>query len=130
MKFNIIFVLLLLLPHLHAQHVETGIEVLQNNQFEALKNKRIGLITNPTGINSELKSSIDILFEAEDVKLTAMYSPEHGVRGDYSAGDKVGFFTDPKTQVPVYSLHGKHKKPTKEMLKNIDILVYDIQDIG
>ncbi|MCT4590238.1 MAG: DUF1343 domain-containing protein [Carboxylicivirga sp.] len=113
-----------------AQHVETGIEVLQNNQFEALKNKRIGLITNPTGINSELKSSIDILFEAEDVKLTAMYSPEHGVRGDYSAGDKVGFFTDPKTQVPVYSLHGKHKKPTKEMLKNIDILVYDIQDIG
>ena len=113
-----------------AQSVQTGLEVLQQTNFAVLKGKRVGLITNPTGVNHELKSTVDILFNAPDVQLTALYSPEHGVRGDYYAGDHVAFFEDPKTGVPVYSLHGKTKKPTPEMLKGIDILVYDIQDIG
>ncbi|WP_439182550.1 exo-beta-N-acetylmuramidase NamZ family protein [Carboxylicivirga taeanensis] len=115
---------------LFSQTVKTGIEVLQENKFKQLSNKNIGLITNPTGINSSFESTIDILHQASNVNLVAMYSPEHGVRGDYSAGDQVNFFTDPKTNVPVYSLHGKHKKPTAEMLKGVDVLVYDIQDIG
>ncbi|WP_430809797.1 MULTISPECIES: exo-beta-N-acetylmuramidase NamZ family protein [unclassified Carboxylicivirga] len=121
---------LLICGLLSAQKVKTGIEVLQQQNFDPLKHQRIGLITNPTGINSTFESTIDILHKAPHVELVAMYSPEHGVRGDYSAGDQVGFFKDPKTNVPVYSLHGKHKKPTAEMLKGIDVLVYDIQDIG
>ena len=115
---------------IHAQKVKTGIEVLQSNGFKQLANKRVGLITNPTGVNRQLQSTIDILFNASNVKLTALYGPEHGVRGDHSAGDKVDFFTDSKTGLPVYSLYGKNKKPGAEILKDIDILVYDIQDIG
>jgi len=113
-----------------AQKVETGLEILQNNQFSILKGKKVGLITNPTGVNKQLESTVDILFNAPEVELVALYGPEHGVRGDYYAGDHVSFFEDPKTGLPVYSLHGKTKKPTPEMLKNIDVLVYDIQDIG
>jgi len=113
-----------------SQHVKTGIEVLQDTNFKALQGKRVGLITNPTGVNSQLESTIDILFQSAEVELVALYGPEHGVRGDYSAGEHVKFFIDPKTQLPVYSLHGKTKKPSKEMLKGVDILIYDIQDIG
>ncbi|MEN8115490.1 MAG: DUF1343 domain-containing protein [Bacteroidota bacterium] len=108
----------------------TGIEVLEANGFDILKGKNIGLITNPTGVNSKLKSTVDILHEAKEVKLVALYGPEHGVRGNYSAGDKVGSSVDPKTGVPVFSLYGKTRKPTKKMLKGVDVLVYDIQDVG
>jgi uncharacterized protein YbbC (DUF1343 family) len=110
--------------------VKTGIEVLRENNFDILKNKRVGLITNPTGVDSKLKSTVDILFEAPGVTLAALYGPEHGVRGDFAAGDKVDSYVDEKTNIPVYSLYGKTHKPTPEMLKGIDILVYDIQDIG
>ncbi|MBD4899297.1 DUF1343 domain-containing protein, partial [Xanthomonas citri pv. citri] len=84
------------------------------------KGKRIGLITNPAGVNTSLKSSVDILYENPDIKLTALFGPEHGVRGDAQAGDEVGSYIDEKTGVPVYSLYGKTKKPTPEMLKNVD----------
>ena len=113
-----------------AQNVKTGIEVLKEDKFEVLKGKRVGLITNPTGVDNNMKSTIDVLHEAPDVKLVALFSPEHGVRGDAHAGDIVATYTDPKTKVPVYSLYGRTKAPTATMLKNIDILVYDIQDIG
>lgn len=113
-----------------AQSVQTGLEVMQHHQFALLKGKNVGLITNPTGVNSQLESTVDILFKAPEVNLVALYGPEHGVRGDYAAGDHVAFFNDPKTGLPVYSLYGKNKKPSAEMLKGIDILVYDIQDIG
>lgn len=112
------------------QTVKPGIEVLRDQGFAPLKGKRVGLITNPTGIDSHLKSTIDILAEAPEVKLTALFAPEHGVRGDHVAGASVADTTDPKTGVRVYSLHGSVKKPTAEMLKDVDILVYDIQDIG
>lgn len=107
-----------------------GIEVLRKSGFSALKGKRVGLITNPTGIDNTMKSTIDILAEAPEVELTTLFAPEHGVRGNYVAGATVVNETDPKTGVQVYSLHGKTKKPTPEMLKDIDVLVYDIQDIG
>lgn len=110
--------------------VKPGIEVLRNSGFEALKGKRIGLITNPTGVDNSLKATIDILNEAPGVKLMALFAPEHGVRGDISAGSSVNNSVDPKTGVKVYSLYGSTKKPTTEMLRNIDALVYDIQDNG
>jgi uncharacterized protein YbbC (DUF1343 family) len=110
--------------------VKPGIEVLRDRNFDILKNKKVGLITNPTGVDSKLKSTIDILFESPEVTLAALYGPEHGVRGDFAAGDKVDTYVDEKTNITVYSLYGKTHKPTPDMLKDIDILVYDIQDIG
>lgn len=110
--------------------VKPGIEVLRDNGFAQLKGKRVGLITNPTGVDNKLKSTIDILHDAEGVELVGLYAPEHGVRGDVHAGDHVDNFTDPATGVTVYSIYGKSRKPTPEMLKDVDVLVYDIQDNG
>ena len=108
----------------------TGVEVLLQGGFECLRGKRVGLITNPTGVDRNLKSTVDILFEAEEVNLVALYGPEHGVRGNIAAGEKVKDQIDAKTGLKVYSLYGKTRKPTAEMLASVDVLVYDIQDIG
>ncbi|MBD5224581.1 MAG: DUF1343 domain-containing protein [Bacteroidales bacterium] len=113
-----------------APKVKPGIEVLRENNFDILKGKRVGLITNPTGVDNELRSTIDILHESPEVNLVALFAPEHGVRGDIPAGEKVGGTTDPATGVKVYSLYGATRRPTAEMLKDIDVLVYDIQDNG
>lgn len=110
--------------------VKTGIEVLRDGGFKQLQGKRVGLVTNPSGVDRNLKSTVDILNEAPGVKLVALYGPEHGVRGNAHAGDAVGDAVDAKTGVKTYSLYGKTHKPTAEMLKDIDVLVYDIQDIG
>ena len=110
--------------------VKPGIDVLRDRGFEILQGKRVGLITNPTGISSDMQSSVDILFNAPGIQLVALFSPEHGVRGDIDAGKDVNGYSDPRTGLPVYSLYGKTRRPTKEMLEGIDILVYDIQDIG
>lgn len=110
--------------------VKTGIEILRERNFNILKGKRVGLVTNPTGVDRKLKSTIDILFEAEGVNLTALYGPEHGVRGNYTAGEHVDFYIDETTKLPVYSLYGKTRKPSTEMLKDVDVIVFDIQDIG
>ncbi len=107
-----------------------GVEVLRDHGFRELAGKRVGLITNPTGVDNNLKSTVDILHEAANVELVALFGPEHGVRGDVHAGDNVDNTVDPATGVKVYSIYGKTKKPTPEMLKGIDALVYDIQDIG
>jgi len=122
--------LFLIVTGFAAQKVKPGIEVLRDNNFKILQGKRVGLITNPTGVDSQLKSTVDILNEAPGVKLVALYGPEHGVRGDVYAGDKVETTTDKQTGVPVYSLYGKTRKANAEMLKDVDVLVYDIQDIG
>lgn len=113
-----------------SNRVVTGIENLKQSNFKILQGKRVGLITNPTGVDWNLKSTIDLLYESENVNLIALFGPEHGVRGDYAAGDKIETYIDPTTNLPVYSLYGKTRKPTAEMLKDIDVLVYDIQDIG
>ena len=110
--------------------VKPGIEVLRESNFECLKGKRVGLITNPTGVDNDLRSTIDILHESPEVNLVALFAPEHGVRGDIPAGQKVTSTTDKATGVKVYSLYGATRKPTPEMLKDIDVLVYDIQDNG
>ena len=112
------------------QKVKPGIEVLRDSGFEGLKGKRVGLVTNPSGVDSQLNSTVDILFAAPEVNLVALYGPEHGVRGNAYAGDKVADSKDPKTGLPVYSLYGATRKPTPEMLEGIDVMVYDIQDVG
>lgn len=121
-----------LLPHESASQpvVKTGIEVLKAHNFKILKGKRVGLITNQTGVDAEMNSTIDILNNAPGVELVALFGPEHGVRGDYPPGGYVKSYTDEKTGLPVYSLYGKTRRPTDGMLAGIDILVYDIQDIG
>lgn len=113
-----------------AGKVKPGIDVLIARGFDILRGKRVGLITNPTGVTADLRSTIDVLNEATEVELVALFGPEHGVRGNIFAGKQVETFTDQKTGLTVYSLYGRTRKPTPEMLQNIDVLVYDIQDIG
>ncbi|MBR2891226.1 MAG: DUF1343 domain-containing protein [Bacilli bacterium] len=95
---------------------------------ELFEGKRVGLITNPTGIDSNFKSSIDILLEKTN--LVALFSPEHGVRADIQAGMKLDTYIDQETNLPVYSLYGKNKKPTEEMMNQLDIMSIDVQDCG
>ncbi len=118
------------LPQFSHAQVKTGIEILREQDFKVLEGKKVGLLTNPTGVDQQLKSTIDILFEAPNVNLTTLFAPEHGVRGDEYAGANVANTKDGKTGLPVYSLHGNVKKPTPGMLANVDVIVYDIQDIG
>ncbi len=129
MKRTILLTALAAALSLSAQ-VKPGIEVLRDRNFDVLKGKRVGLITNPSGVDNSLKSTIDILAEAPGVNLTALFSPEHGVRGDVHAGDTVRTYIDKATGVTVYSIYGKTYKPTPEMMKDVDVLVYDIQDNG
>jgi uncharacterized protein YbbC (DUF1343 family)/CubicO group peptidase (beta-lactamase class C family) len=105
-----------------------GIDVLVRDHFAPLKKLRIGLITNHTGQDLERNPTIDILKAAPDLELKALFSPEHGIRGVMD--EKVGNSVDEKTGLPVYSLYGEIRKPTAEQLKDIDALVYDIQDVG
>ncbi len=126
----IIFALINISPAENTIAVKLGIEVLLEEKLDLIEGKQVGLITNPTGVNSRLESTIDLLYNHPDVDLVALFGPEHGVRGDVTGGEKIGNFVDKKTGVPVYSLYGKTRKPTPEMLKDVDVLIYDIQDIG
>ena len=92
------------------------------------KGRKVGLVTNHTGRAADGTPTIDLLAKADGVKLVALFSPEHGIRGELD--EKVGDASDEKTGLPVYSLYGERRKPTAETLKGIDTLVYDIQDIG
>jgi len=107
-----------------------GIDVLLEKRLDLVANKRVGLITNPTGVTASLKSTIDALDELPDVNLAVLFGPEHGVRGDVPGGKPVPKYRDPKTGIMVYSLYGNTRRPTPAMLKNIEVLLYDIQDIG
>ena len=113
-----------------AQKVKPGIDILQERDFDILEGKKVGLVTNPTGVNSDLVSTVDILNQASEVNLVALFGPEHGVRGNFDAGAEIETRKDPKTGIPVYSLYGSQRKPTPEMLEGLDAIVYDIQDIG
>jgi len=110
--------------------VTLGNEILIKEQLDLIKGKRVGLITNATGVNSQLRHTADVLASLPDVKLVALFGPEHGIRGGERAGDTVGNMVDSKTGAPIFSLYGKTNRPTKEMLKNVDVLIFDIQDIG
>ncbi len=117
------------LPTTPQPHVLTGLEVLLKQHPIELEGKRVGLITNPTGVTSELVQNVDAMLEA-GINLVALFGPEHGVRGDVEGGRAVQSYVDERTGLTVYSLYGATRKPTAEMLRGVDVLVYDIQDIG
>lgn len=108
--------------------VLTGLDVLVRDGFKPLAGRRVGLITNHTGIDRQGKTTIELLKSAPNVTLVALFSPEHGIKG--AADEKVGDATDALTGLKVYSLYGKTYRPTPEMLAGVDTLVFDIQDIG
>lgn len=130
MKRTITIFLAVLACTLASARVKPGIEVLRESGFRALEGKRVGLLTNPSGVDGNLKSTADILSEAPNVNLVALFAPEHGVRGDVYAGRKVESGVDEITGLPVHSLYGSTRQPTDAMLKGIDVVVYDIQDVG
>ena len=116
--------------HAEVPVVKTGIEVLRDMDFKPLEGKRVGLLTNPTGIDRNMVSTVDILLNAPGVNLVALYGPEHGVRGDSYAGAAISAEGDTLMGVKVYSVYGKYRKPAPEMLKGVDVVIYDIQDVG
>ena len=107
-----------------------GNERLLTEYAHLIDGKRVGIITNHTGVNSKLVKTADVLKAYPKITLTAVYSPEHGLDGTAEAGKYVESYTDSKLNLPVYSLYGKTRKPSPEMLKNVDVLVFDMQDIG
>src|SRR5258707_1117252 len=130
MLFRTFVAFILSLVPLFAAQVKLGNEVLAGGGFKALQGKRIGLITNPSGVNGNLESTIDVLRAAPGVKLVALFGPEHGIYGDAPGGDKVESSMDARTGLPIHSLYGATRKPTPEMLKGLDAVLYDLQDTG
>lgn len=116
-------------PRADAQ-VKTGLDVLLSDSIHLVQGKRVGLITNHTGVDSRGRRNVDLLFRAPGVKLVALYGPEHGFAGVVRGGDKVGSATDSATGLPVHSLYGDTRVPTAAMLEGVDVLLYDIQDVG
>lgn len=110
--------------------VRPGVEVLLRDSLHLLRGKRVGLITNPTGRDRAGRSTVDLLHAAPGVRLVALFGPEHGIRGAAEAGEKVASGRDSATGLPVHSLYGATRVPTREMLRDVDVLVYDIQDVG
>jgi uncharacterized protein YbbC (DUF1343 family) len=110
--------------------IAPGIEVLLSDSLHLVRGKRVGLITNHTARDREGRSSIDLLFNAPGVRLTALFGPEHGIRGVAVGGAKIASTVDSATGVPIYSLYGETRVPTEAMLRDVDVLLYDIQDVG
>ena len=131
--YTIVIFLLLLTPLCASPKVQVGIDRLMEDEYvHLLKGKRIGLITNHTGISSALKANVDILKEASGkygFTLAALFAPEHGIKGSAYAYQTIDADKD-IDDLPIYSLYGKSHRPDDQMLKNIDLLIYDIQDIG
>lgn len=117
-------------PRLPSPKVKLGVEVLLSEQLDLIRGKRVGLITNASAVDGQLRSTIDLLAETPGVKLTALFGPEHGVRGARQGKIEQEGEPDPRTGVPVYSLYGDGYAPKKEWLDNIDILLFDIQGVG
>jgi uncharacterized protein YbbC (DUF1343 family) len=110
--------------------VVPGVEVLLTDSMHLIRGKRVGLLTNHSGRDRQGRSTIDLLFKAPGVKLTALFGPEHGIRGVAKAGERIASSVDSATGVKVYSLYGDVRVPTAEMLADVDVLLYDIQDVG
>lgn len=126
---SIVAALLLAAEATQAQ-VRPGLEVLLSDSLHVLAGKRVGLITNHTGLDRQGRRNVDLLFKANGVKLVALFGPEHGLGGVVRGGDRIDFATDSASGLPIHSLYGDTRVPTSEMLKDVDVLVYDIQDVG
>ncbi len=118
------------LPFVPTQPVMLGIDVLESTGFRAVAGKTIGLLTHPAGVNRRGESTISVLRRASNTRLVCLFSPEHSLYGDVKASENVGDTIDSRSGLPVYSLHGKNRRPTPEQLKGLDALVIDLQDIG
>lgn len=110
--------------------VKVGLEILRESGYAALKDARVGLMTNPSAVDRDLNSAYQILTKAAGVKMRALFGAEHGFAGMAGEGEEIHSQTDARTGLPIYSLYGADARPSAGMLKNIDILVCDIQDIG
>lgn len=113
-----------------AAPVLTGLEVLVRDSLALVRGKRVGLITNQTAVTSRGELAVDLLARTPGVRLVALFGPEHGVRGTVEGGESIENQRDSATGIPVYSLYGRTQKPTPEMLRGLDVLMFDIQDIG
>ncbi len=113
-----------------SSHVQVGADRLLTEYRQLVAGKTVGLITNQTGVDSRGHHIADLLADDPEVTLGALFGPEHGIRGQAEAGASVANGKDVKTGVPIFSLYGKTKKPTPEMLKGLDVLIFDIQDVG
>lgn len=117
--------------NLYSKKVKLGIEVFLEKHLDLVKGKNIGIVTNHTGVLPDGRHIVDILNNISDIKIKALFGPEHGIRGDAPDGKSLNHSIDEKTGIPIYSLYGTgNNKPTKEMLKDIEVLIFDIQDIG
>ena len=110
--------------------VRLGVEVLLSDSIHLISGKRVGLITNHSGKTPDGRSTIDLIHRAPNVRLTALFAPEHGIRGQAEAGERISTMVDSSTGVTIHSLYGEHRVPTAEMLKDVDVVLYDIQDVG
>jgi len=110
--------------------VKTGLDVLIEDEFKILKGKKVGIVANHTSVDKNGKHIIDIINNFENTEVVAIFAPEHGFRGEAAAGKYVEDNIDPATNAPIFSIYGKHRKPNSKMLKNVDVLIFDIQDIG
>ncbi|HSK20696.1 MAG TPA: DUF1343 domain-containing protein [Longimicrobiales bacterium] len=110
--------------------VAPGLEVLLTDSVHLVRGRRVGFLTNQTAVTSRGESGIDLLHAAPDVRLVALYGPEHGLRGGVEGGVKIEGGVDERTGVPVHSLYGSTQRPTPEMLRGVDVLLFDMQDIG
>jgi uncharacterized protein YbbC (DUF1343 family) len=117
-------------PRVRGGLVVPGLEVLLRDSLHLVRGKRVGLITNHTAVTREGRSAIDLLHEHPDVRLVALFGPEHGIRGTVDGGERIGTQRDPRTGVTIYSLYGATERPTPAMLRNVDVLLFDMQDIG
>ena len=113
-----------------APTVRPGIDVLLTDSLHLVTGRRVGLITNQTGIDADGVASIDRLMEAPEVELVGLYAPEHGIRGTVRGGDVIESGIDAETGLPIHSLYGETRKPTPEMLAGVEVLLFDIQDVG
>lgn len=118
------------LPGVGGSDVRPGVEVLVAEHAEDLRGKRVAILTNPTGVDRKLNSTIDLVRELEGVNVVRLFAPEHGIRGGYLAGARVRDAIDVVSGLPVVSLYGRTRRPTPEMLAGLDVVLYDIQDVG
>ncbi|HEY0015748.1 MAG TPA: DUF1343 domain-containing protein [Longimicrobium sp.] len=117
-------------PRVRGGPVVPGLEVLLRDSLHLVRGRRVGLITNHTAVTREGRSAIDLLHEHPDVRLVALFGPEHGIRGTVDGGERIATQRDPRTGVTIYSLYGATERPTPAMLRNVDVLLFDMQDIG
>jgi uncharacterized protein YbbC (DUF1343 family) len=129
-KFIVLKLIAIALAFSQQSRVKIGAEILIEKHLDLIKGKKIGIVTNHTGILPDGRHIVDVLNEIEGVEIVALFGPEHGIRGEVPDGKSISHGVDAKTGIPVFSLYGEVKKPTEEMLKDIDVLIFDIQDVG